>query len=161
MYNLEKATAFIDDNLPKKRWFPVEINPRLRTTCARVLYNSRNKAEDVKCLQISKRYLETASDEEIEQTLLHEIIHCLLSCNDAHGPKFKQYCKLFNLSPSNWGPIHTPEKDEGHKKTEVVCNECGHVIVGYDRFTQKRKQEAKFLACPHCYSTDTSVIRNW
>lgn len=93
---------------------------------------------------LSKWYVEQNNEEEIEDTILHEIAHALAWMHDrcrGHGRAWKKWCLKVGADPSRVhnGEINHPN---GHFKYEETC--CG---VTYQRH-RLRKNTSYY--CPKC-----------
>lgn len=85
-------------------------------------------------IEISKWLMEL-NDEIIKNTIIHEIIHCLPSCNN-HGKEFKKYSKLIN-EKLGYNISRLGNKKEDYEKSNlefkenpkfkyvIVCENCG------------------------------------
>ena len=97
-----------------------------------------------KRITLSKWYVEENSEEEVEDTILHEIAHALAWINDrasGHGKIWKSWAKKVGANPSAVSK-HKLIKPKNHHKYEQEC--CG---VNYQRHRISSKRK---YYCPKC-----------
>ena len=116
---------------------PVEINKRLKTTYARVKYSAYTLEPQI--IEFSAHLLETASDYEIDQIVIHETAHYILTMKTGerhgHDHLFKEMVK--ELGGDEWaGKSAVPVEKATPYKYMVYCPNCGP-MKGYDRFSGK------------------------
>lgn len=108
------------------------------------LFNGKNKLglcyHHRREIQFSKHYL-MLTDEEILDTLLHEIAHALAGPKAGHGYEWKQICRRIGATPSAMAQNLTAQPVT--KWTGVCPN--GHTI-GRHALTEKSKR----IACGKC-----------
>ena len=130
MYTLGRLTKEVNDVCHEngvKGNVSVEINGRLRTTLGRC---------DMKCyvggtvpykIEFSKNFIETATDEQIHEVLLHEATHYIVTyCtkeHHGHDAVFKEYCKKTHCT--NDKGVYSEIIYKPQWKYEAICSKCG------------------------------------
>lgn len=68
-------------------------------------FNSRKRAAGVckfgpKTIELSTAFAQNASDDDILDTILHEIAHAIAGNKAGHGPEWKMVCRRIGANPS-------------------------------------------------------------
>lgn len=94
-----------------------------------------------KCtIYLSRKYMEHMSDEEICNTILHEIAHALTPW-DKHGRKWKLACEYLGIQPNVTGPVpRLPGK------YSAKCS-CGNV---WYRYNSRCLRQRNYRLCADC-----------
>lgn len=143
---------------------PIILNSRLTTTLGRVTYNEYNELEKI---EFSKRYLETATDECIMNTILHELAHAFvfLETGEPHGHDqlFRSMCnKLGTKSTSAKGKVSYKEGQEPEIKSPkytIICPGCGKIIGTRQRACKVTKYPIYYTSL--CCGEIPNVIQNY
>lgn len=92
-------------------------------------------------IYLSKKYMGRMTNDEICNTILHEIAHALTPW-DKHGRKWRLACEYLGIKPNPTGPIpRLPGK------YSAKCS-CGNVWYRYNSKCLKRK---KRVMCSNCF----------
>jgi predicted SprT family Zn-dependent metalloprotease len=95
----------------------------------------------LKLIKLSAPLTEINSEEEVRDTILHEIAHAIAGYHAGHGYAWQQVCKRIGCKPERCyesTQVNIPEGKYQHK-----CKGCGR-IVHYHRRPKKVK------ACAEC-----------
>lgn len=144
----------------------VYINSRLTRTLGRVLSIEKNGVREVTALEISKRFLETSTDESIQDIIKHEWVHYYLikTTGQAHGHDglFKKICAQIGCKNDGTTATHierTVSNDRLYRYI-VKCPNCGRVIGYYQRMS-KTLQNIGNYQCGYCHKGDLIIEKNW
>jgi len=121
-------------NHPELRYWKITANNR-KSSSGVCCYNKKE-------IQLSRFLIPVFTDEEIRETIIHEIAHAL-TCGHHHDEIWKKKCVELG------GNGHTCYSDEGYKdgkagcknfeektaKYILICPECGEKIYRYRRPT--------------------------
>lgn len=114
---------------------PVYLNGRLTTTLGRVSYKSVNDVVVPTSIEFSKHFIENATDDEILDTIKHEMAHWLAATasGEAHGHDayWKQWCIKIGAKPERCYKIEEMSKDAvktREAKYKIYCQKCGQLI---------------------------------
>ena len=132
----------------------LKINGRLTRVlgrCQAIVYKNpiTGQATEIKPvgIQISKKFLEIATPEEVVGVLAHEYAHyCTYATAGEHdhsNPTFKKYCELLETT-------HAPSistKNKIKNKYDIHCSCCGKLIGG------KTTARAGVVQHPHRYKS--------
>lgn len=110
-------------------------------------WNNRKSALGVcnyrkKTIFLSTYFLNRIPDEEIEDTILHEIAHALAGiCYGAtgHGKEWKQICREIGAKPQR---CHSGEVKNHTYRYTIKCPKCGHKS-GRHRFNRATLKQLK------------------
>lgn len=94
-------------------------------------------------IAFSKNYLHLG-DEEIRDTILHEIAHAIAGHKASHGPEWKRVCRQIGAKPNERADL----KDEDHaefKWTGICPNNSKHTVKRH-ALTEKGRR----MACGAC-----------
>lgn len=142
---------------------PVKINGRLTKTLGRLISKPTPFGYEPDRLEISKRVVEYAADDDLIAVINHELCHwaVLIETNEVHGhdSEFKAMCRRVGC------PHDTPNinikfdiNDDQLYKYIVKCTECDNKLF-YSRAGDVVKHP-DFYACGKCGSK-LEVIQNW
>lgn len=95
-----------------------------------------------KRISLSKHFVATATMEQIEQVLLHEIAHALCGQNAGHSKVWKQ-------KATELGYRH--EKIDGNPIAKQTAKYRGICPGGHEHFRSRRP--TRLLSCKHCAPT--------
>ena len=141
---------------------PVKINGRLTKTHGRVIYKNINDNVVPSVIEFSKKLIETASEESIQEVVKHEMCHYLVTIKTkethGHDRTFKLMCEkigaTFNSATANVKYIIPTS--EAYKYT-VTCSSCGHTGY-YSRAGKVVKHPENYL----CKCGGSLVVtQNW
>jgi predicted SprT family Zn-dependent metalloprotease len=142
---------------------PVLINGRLTKTLGRVFFEFQSGKYIPTRMEISKKLLETASDEDIIKVIKHEWAHYMVIKNTGedhgHDSVFKAMCARIDCT--NDGPTtHIEGEEEEVYKYTVICNTCKKTVGGYTRMcpTLRNIQDCW---CKTCRKFDLTYVQNW
>lgn len=146
---------------------PVAINSRLSTTLGRVR-NIRNgtKYSPLR-LEMSKNFLETATDECVKSVIAHEWAHYYTtkSTGEHHG-----HDKMFKATCARIGCTNDKTKTNVERIQEVTvqykyvirCGSCDSEIGWYKRrCATTQAVAAGNCTCGKCGSSNLELIQNW
>jgi predicted SprT family Zn-dependent metalloprotease len=76
-------------------------------------------------ISLSKPYLEVGTDEDIRDTILHELAHALAGPGAGHGPLWKRQCLIVGCKPQRCGEgkFHDAREDA---KYRLKCSDCDY-----------------------------------
>jgi len=114
------------------------VNSRFTNAKGRCDYNLYNK----NCvIQLSKLMLEHCDEEEIINTICHELIHTLPQCRN-HGHIFQNWCQKFN------------QKFNMNMATRYKITDQSEAYQKAQKMSSRARQEKKFLVtCLNCGKT--------
>lgn len=114
---------------------PVKINGRLKTTLGRVKYEYFVKAAPIK-IEFSKLFLETATEKQIMQTIIHEFCYYYLMVTTGepygHDKVFKDLC-LFLGCYENTTRSQEYTIPQTSFKYLIYCPTCGNITASRQR----------------------------
>lgn len=122
---------------------PVEISTRAKRRAGAAFFRHGKPWK----LQLAAWLLDTASEEEILETILHEIAHLLAGPRAGHGPKWKVIARSIGCTAERCHSLDTPpEKWEGR----CAHRDCAFSYV-YKRHRLIRRTRRGI--CPKCRRT--------
>lgn len=145
---------------------PVVINGRLTRTLGRVI--SECDIDDTwypTKIEFSKQYIETATDDCIYQTILHECAHyiAVIRSHETHGHDayFKAVCAEIGCVEDKPKASHIDRIIEIKSKYDVKCENCGETWH-YSR-AGKIVQHPEYYHCITCGLElgKLTVVKNW
>ena len=110
---------------------PVKINGRLTRTLGRVVYEGSVDNVTPKVIEFSKRFVETATPESIQEVVKHEMCHYLVSLvtkkRHGHDVLFKMMCNRVgaSLNESCAKEIKYMVPIAKTYKYTITCSSCG------------------------------------
>ena len=137
---------------------PVKINGRLTATLGRVCYihHYADNSDEYTKLELSRQYLETATDECIENVIKHEFCHYLsmkrTGVSHGHDDYFKLLCKQVGCTCDGTSTkVDRLEgvRDEDLYKYGLYCPTCNKLLKGYQRKV-KAVQHPEWYKCSIC-----------
>ena len=144
---------------------PVSINGRLTSTLGRCFYEKFYGVWTPTKIEISRKLLETATEECIKAVIAHECAHyvaCAVTAEDhGHDETFRFYCRM--IGTDNDGSIYrnltrTCDNDSVYKYT-LYCKKCGKFVGGRSRACKVTKQPYNFYS--NCCHANIRVQQNW
>lgn len=96
-----------------------------------------------KIIGLSLPLTELNSEEEVKDTILHEIAHALAGKGTGHGNKWKEMCLKIGAKPERCWDKNNVKEPEG--KYIVSCSTCGYV--------RQAHRKKKKVACGKCCRT--------
>lgn len=134
---------YFNNRLPQGQDIVIEWSTRLTSSAGncRVLRNTfkRNAAEVV--IRLSVHYHQNYP-QEIEVTLLHEMIHILVP---GHGPEFKRWVNQINAQGGT--VVRHSKEPAAQPKWEYQCLNCGTKIYRRRRF---KRLATNAFECKYC-----------
>lgn len=121
--------------------FPIEIDNRLSKT--RAYFRFRKYTYDPMMFKFSKNVLIYDTDENIYNTILHELAHYITmevyQDNLGHSNEWKEICSKIGLE--NATRLFTEDKElaKSTKRYHMYCNDCGEFVSVLSRLTDKRR----------------------
>lgn len=104
-------------------------------------------------IEISNVFAPYLSDEEIKDTILHEIAHALAGREANHDHKWKAIAKSIGANPSRTAETIPQEITQKAlrrvSKYRATCKECDTIIY-FQRMTKNWEYDR--YRCPKCYS---------
>jgi predicted SprT family Zn-dependent metalloprotease len=143
---------------------PVKINGRLTKTLGRVRSNPTPFGMyEPECVEFSKRFLETSTDESVRQVIMHEFAHwaVLIETGEVHGHDtvFKAMCRKIGCQADRpQAKIERIVSEDKVFKYIVKCEDCGSEMY-YDR-AGKVVKHPDWYECGKCGGS-LKVIQNW
>ena len=142
----------------------IRENARLTKTLGRVRYLDG----EIECIEFSKSFLASATDESVIEVILHELAHAFVflendGYHDGHGPMFKAMCA--RLGTSNDGAVAKNLKykdgaeNEERYKYNIYCGCCGKLVGNRTRACSITKEPEYFIS--NCCQAPLKVIQNW
>lgn len=128
---------------------PVKINKRLTATLGRVKYTRINNAILPAAIEFSYIFLETATDESIEQVILHECAHYLVAkithVRHGHDIVFKEMCQKLGCTnnTAHYEALQRKDNSNSAYKYIITCDCCGSKIF--------RSRSCKLTNYPNLY----------
>lgn len=117
--------------------YDVIINSRLKTTYAYCKYNKQ--------IELNKFYLENGENEDIIDTIIHEVSHAL--SHKLYGEKGKGHNKL-------WKDLFIKLGGSGDRCRSIKKAYSSTSLEKYKNFTKRKKKIAyHIMECPHCKKT--------
>lgn len=161
---IEQIREFCNEVAAKHNFkinFPIEVNGRLTATLGRV--TTINGV--IVSMEMSRRHLETATDEAIIETVLHELAHAFAIMetgeNHGHDAVFKAMCH--RIGTGNDKAYHNNLKLKKPKeeiyKYGIYCVKCGKAIGYRSRACKLTKYPQAYLST--CCSASLNVIQNF
>lgn len=141
---------------------PVLMNGRLTRTLGRVTMDPIGDKYVPTMVEFSKRFVETSTDFDIREVILHEAAHAIVTYktgeDHGHDAVFKRMCAVLGTSR---------DKAEGKinrivahtSKYEVICPTCG-VIAEFSRMCNTLRN-IKHCSCRDCGSHNLTYIQNY
>jgi predicted SprT family Zn-dependent metalloprotease len=167
-YTLQEIEQYLNElaaNIGLVFSTPVKINGRLTTTLGRVRSNPTPFGMyEPECVEFSKRFLETSTDESVRQTIMHEFAHwaVLVETGEPHGhdDEFKAMCRRIGCTAdkATVNVERTVSNDQLYKYT-VKCGDCGNTIY-YNR-AGKTVKHPDWYVCGKCGGWSLHVQQNW
>jgi len=102
-----------------------------------------------KMIQLSKKWVINLKEDEIKDTILHEIAHAIVGPFKGHGKEWKQVCVQIGARPT---AKFKPKKEQIPYAWKSVCPECG-TWVGHFRKPRVGRH------CRKCI-VDCDVVKN-
>ena len=165
MWTIEKITEYCKEVCGKVNVefsIPISINGRLTRTLGRVHSTRVNGSVTPQRMEFSRQFLETSSDESIQQVIKHECAHYLVTAttHESHGHDavFKQMCAAIGCEADKTS-TEVERVVEIRDKYEVFCPNCGK-IGGFSRMC-KTIQNIEHCTCRKCNSASLKVVQNW
>jgi predicted SprT family Zn-dependent metalloprotease len=119
-----------------------------------------------KQVQVSSIWASKLTDDEVMDTVLHEVAHAVAftvhGCHD-HGPVWKKVCMELGCTPKATARTSIPMSELGiQTKWQVLCNDCKTVSL----YQRKPKRDIKHYACMVCRrkgqgNGNLVLIQNW
>ena len=168
MWNIEKITKVAEEKaaiVGLKLSIPVALNPRLTTTLGRVrgYYEPLTGVATPIKMEFSKKFIATASDDEIEQAIAHETAHYIATVTTGefhgHDELFKSICKKIGCTCDSAKKEIGKETISKRYKYTVFCPDCDF-ITGYARMCKILKN-LNYCKCPKCGSAKLYYKQNW
>ena len=146
---------------------PILINPRLTSALGICRYQGNDiSGYEPTSIEISERYLNTASNEDILHTIKHEWCHYYVTklTRERHGHDklFKSMCKHVGIKDTRQHELDkvTASNLYEQKKYTVYCPTCGRSIAGFDRMCNSLKG-ISFCTCKTCGKNGLYYKQNW
>ena len=121
--DLMKQHGVIDDGW-RFRW----SNGKRQLGCAqirRVRNRRTGKTEEVKTIKLSRYLVALNNEDEVRDTILHEIAHAIAGLRNGHNAKWKAVCRRIGAKPQR---LAGEEVNVVKHRYEIVCECCGHVV---------------------------------
>lgn len=144
---------------------PITVNGRLTKTLGRVVAElTMSGTYKPQVIEFSRQFLETATDESVRQTIMHEFAHWAVLTETGemhhHDALFKDMCRKISCDANR--PQTKVERivdDSKVYKYTVKCGECGNA-VHYSRAGNVVKHP-HWYTCGQCGSDSLEVVQNW
>lgn len=161
MYDLNRVKREFDEACRKAgiiNKYPVKINGRLTATLGRVRWLREGATITPVDIEFSRLMIETASDETIRGTILHEAAHLIAiersGVDHGHDSYFKSICaELGTTNDGCYAPM--AQTRSIRYKYSLVCPHCG-VIGGYSRKC-RTVEHPEWYSCK-CGNTNLRII---
>ena len=145
---------------------PVLINGRLSTTLGRVTCHKINGIWKPVELEMSKKFLETATIASIRDIIKHEWCHYYVTKttgeDHGHDATFKAMCARIGCSNNGAkaNEIERTVEEETLYKYNVVCDTCNKVIAAYQRMCPTLRR-LDSCSCMECNNNKLRLVQNW
>jgi len=170
MYTIERIQEEIEQVCEKAEVpliVPIVINGRLMRVLGRVCYVYDHYDEIVPTkIEFSKQFLETTTDEDVREVILHETAHYIVAMRTGekhgHDDLFRSICKEIGTSFNKCeaGDLHRTVSDDKLYKYTIYCPNCKKIVGGKHRKCRVIN-EIEYYACNECKQHDLQVIQNW
>ena len=143
---------------------PIKINRRLTRTLGRVISNVKDNKIYPNRIEFSQQLLETATEESINQVLIHEFCHWYLAEttheNHGHDTTFKTLCQnLGGGEGKTTTDIQYKVDTNEIYKYQCYCEKCGKEVAHYSRASRTTQHPELFYSS--CCRSTLKVIQNW
>lgn len=88
-----------------------------------------------KTIQLSIHFVQRNSDEEITDTILHEIAHAIAGYKAGHGPEWKAVCRRIGAKPIRCYDSEKVDMPKG--KYSAKCPSCAKEFTKHKKVTRK------------------------
>jgi predicted SprT family Zn-dependent metalloprotease len=146
-----EATKFFNDLLIENDLpiIPLKINGKLKNVLGQIIISKSKKIAER--IEISKIYLKNGTDEEIIDTIKHEIahyIHYIICGYTNHDMDWQKIAEKLGIKSKR-----TKKIENDFFKYHIVCSKCGKMMVKKHRITRIfiNKVENKRLISSCCY----------
>lgn len=122
-------------------------NGKKQLGCAQIKKENseRGKVKEIKTIKLS-RYLIALNDEnEVRDTILHEIAHAIAGLEHGHDEVWKSVCRQIGAKPER---LAGEEVNVVEPRYVVVCGTCEKVLAKRHRRMRKDRLDRSF--CQHC-----------
>jgi predicted SprT family Zn-dependent metalloprotease len=105
------------------------------------------KIEEVKTIKLSRHLVALNDEDEVRDTILHEIAHAIAGVENGHNAKWKAVCRKIGAKPVR---LAGEEVAVVPHCFELICGCCGHVVA-------KRHRRMNAERLKHCYCRDCGL----
>jgi len=99
----------------------------------------------VKTIRLSRHLVQLNEDDEVRDTILHEIAHALAGLENGHNAKWKAVCRRIGAKPRRLAGQHVATPPPRY---QIVCGVCGRALgQRYRRIDPRRLGEAYCGSC--------------
>ena len=95
---------------------------------------------------LSENFAIKGSDEDITDTILHEIAHALVGMGHGHGIVWRRMAEKIGAKPNRCAYVRGLDEDTA--KYKATCPNCGAV---HHRYKMSRKLMTTRISCGICY----------
>lgn len=112
-------------------------------------------------IELSKRWVQVLEEQEIIDTILHEIAHAIAGRHANHGPAWKAACRRLGARPERLAKLEQSVSKRFHEqnsKYHVTCETCDfeYYINRYGR-----KWQQNLYLCPNCRTRTLQVRQRY
>ena len=135
---------------------PIKLNGRLSTTLGQVKWHNNGKGGGTPtAVEFSKKFVETSTDEDVRQVILHEASHYIVMkerpCEDhGHDEVFRATCARIGCRKDR-----STSSVEMTNKYNLYCACCGKKVFGSDRMCKRIREPWNYQSrCCHANLVD-------
>lgn len=143
---------------------PIIINGRLTATLGRVHYINSCGTEHVNKIEIARKLVESASDDDCRDIILHECAHYIAfvrtGVRHGHDAYFKRVCAELGTNDDKCATnVNWVKPDSEVYKYNIYCSKCGELICNRNRTVYWMKTPDAALST--CCEAPIRVVQNW
>ena len=128
-----KARGLMDAHVTTRGW-------KLKVTDNKSHYGMCSERR--RTIYISKGHIELGMWVQVKDTVLHEIAHALVGCNNGHNHVWRAACRQLGCDPAPYGDAPMPQG-----KWKLVCLECGAVARANVHRRTRRHEGGRHSNC--------------
>ena len=118
--------------------------------CAQIRKRKRSfgRVEEEKTIKLSRHLVALNDEDEVKDTILHEIAHAIAGIEHGHDGVWKAVCRRIGAKPQR---LAGREVNVVEPTYVIVCGVCEEVLA--KRFRRIRKDRLARSYCQHCGPT--------
>lgn len=95
-------------------------------------------------LSLSRPLTKVNTEDEVRDTILHEIAHIKAGLEHKHGPEWRKWCRIVGCRPEQYCGDYV---ERAQHKWELKCSCCQQVLRKFYRRPRKNRSFAYCLRC--------------